>query len=49
MERLFFEADEYAKRWRLEHTVEIQSTDSAADYVDAIDASDEKAREVLGY
>ena len=49
VERLLFEADEYAKRWRLEHTVEIESPMVEPEYVDVIDASDDKAREVLGY
>ena len=45
VEKLLFEADEYAKQWRLEHTVEVEPT---TEYVDAIDASDEAAKEVLG-
>jgi len=49
VERLLFEADEYAKRWRLEHTVDVPIPDASADYVDAIDASDDAAKDVLGY
>lgn len=48
-EIIFSRQIEYAKRWRLEHTVEVPFTDAAADYVDVIDASDEKAREILNY
>jgi len=50
VERLLFEANEYAKRWRLEHTVHVPVADAAANYVDAMEeATDDKAKEVLGY